>query len=127
MSRAARRFAAIAAFLGLAAVILGAFGTHALKSRLDPAQLAVFDTGVRYQMYHALALLVLALLIDRVPSRGLTAAGCLFSTGIILFSGSLCLLATVHWHWLGPVTPLGGLCFMAGWLTLGISLLRARP
>jgi uncharacterized membrane protein YgdD (TMEM256/DUF423 family) len=126
MSDAARKFAALAALLALASVILGAFGAHALKSRLEPAMLTVFETGVRYQMYHALAVLAVALLMDRAPSRALSAAGWLFFAGIVFFSGSLYLLTTLHWRWLGPVTPLGGLCFMAGWLTLGIAMLRPQ-
>lgn len=111
------------------AVILGAFGAHALKARLTPDQLQTFETGVRYQMYHALALFVCAWLIDRgLP--GASAAGGLFLAGILLFSGSLYLLATREltglnsWRWLGPVTPLGGLCFIAGWITLAVSALR---
>lgn len=124
MSPAARRLAVLAAFFGLTAVILGAFGAHALRKVLTPEHLAVFDTGTRYQMYHALALLLVALLADRAPSRPLAAAGWLFTAGIVLFSGSLYLLTTAGWGWLGPVTPLGGLCFMAGWISLGIACAR---
>lgn len=124
MNPSARRFAAIAALLGLAAVILGAFGAHALKARLEPAQLLSFETGVRYQMYHALALLLVAVLRDRLPSRALAAAGWLFVAGVALFSGSIyLLLAGVRWVW--PVTPVGGVLFMAGWMALGIGCLRS--
>jgi uncharacterized membrane protein YgdD (TMEM256/DUF423 family) len=126
VSPSARRIAAIASFIALAAVVLGAFGAHALKTRLEPSQLASFETGVRYQMYHAFALLLVALSFDRISSRTLTAAAALFCAGILLFSGSIYLLVTVHWHWLGPVTPLGGLCFMAGWTTLAVAFLRGK-
>ena len=113
------------------AVILGAFGAHALKARLTPDQLQTFETGVRYQMYHALALFVCAWLLDRgAPGAG--TAGGLFVAGLVLFCGSVYLLATrdltglTPWLWLGPVTPLGGLCFIAGWATLVVSALRLR-
>jgi len=95
-------------------VALGAFGAHALKGRLSPEALAVFETGVRYQAYHALALLLLAAL--RGPDR---AAWC-FVGGIVLFSGSLYALALTGVRWLGAVTPLGGLLFLAGWLLLAL-------
>lgn len=92
------------------AVGLGAFGAHALKSRLEPDMLAVFETGVRYQVYHALALLLLAALHG--PSR----AGWCFTAGIAFFSGSLYLLALTGVRKWGAVTPIGGLFFLAGWL-----------
>ncbi|MBI2789101.1 MAG: DUF423 domain-containing protein [Elusimicrobia bacterium] len=94
------------------AVGLGAFGAHALKARLEPDMLAVFETGVRYQVYHALALLLLASL--RGPSK---AAWC-FTVGIALFSGSLYLLALTGVRKWGAVTPIGGVLFLAGWLIL---------
>jgi uncharacterized membrane protein YgdD (TMEM256/DUF423 family) len=127
VSPSARRVAALASFIALVAVILGAFGAHYLKSRLEPAQLASFETGVRYQMYHAFALLLVALFYDRVPARAMRIAAVLFCVGIVFFSGSIYLLATMHWHWLGPVTPLGGLCLMAGWIAMGVSFLCAKP
>jgi len=124
MNPAARRLAAMAVFFGLTAVILGAFGAHALKSRLDAAQLLSFETAVRYQMYHALALLLVAALRDRLPSRALETAGWLFVAGTVLFSGSIYLLVSgVRWVW--PVTPIGGVTFMAGWISLGIGCLRS--
>lgn len=92
------------------AVGLGAFGAHALKNRLTPDMLAVFETGVKYQVYHALALLLLAAL--RGPNK---AAWC-FSAGIVLFSGSLYILALTGVRKWGAVTPIGGLLFLAGWL-----------
>jgi uncharacterized membrane protein YgdD (TMEM256/DUF423 family) len=112
------------------AVILGAFGAHALKAKLEPEQLQVFETGVRYQVYHAFALIVVALLYDKLNQGLLNYSGYLFITGIIFFSGSLYLLASKNllgiesWRFLGPVTPLGGLCFIAGWLLLAINALK---
>ncbi|HEY8240418.1 MAG TPA: DUF423 domain-containing protein [Kiritimatiellia bacterium] len=113
------------------AVILGAFGAHALRDRLAPDQLLVFETGVRYQMYHALALFAVAWMSERKPGRAAAAAGRLFVAGIVLFSGSLYLLATrdltgAPAAWLGPVTPLGGLCFIAGWAALAVAVSRGR-
>src|SRR5262245_58254515 len=109
--------------LACIAVVLGAFGAHALKEKLEPLQLQVFETGVRYQVYHALALILLGLSSGRIhPSWGQAAHWC-FAAGILFFSGSLYLLSTrtllgiESWKFLGPVTPLGGLCFIAGWLT----------
>jgi uncharacterized membrane protein YgdD (TMEM256/DUF423 family) len=96
-------------------VALGAFGAHALKSRLSPEMLAVFETGVRYQAYHALGLLALAAL------RGPDKAGWCFVGGIVLFSGSLYLLALTGERRLGMVTPLGGLLFLAGWALFALS------
>lgn len=98
-------------------VALGAFGAHALKSRLTPEMLAVFETGVRYQAYHALAILLVAAL--RGPDR---AAWC-FLGGVVLFSGSLYALALSGVRWLGAVTPFGGLSFLAGWALLAFSKL----
>ena len=94
------------------AVGLGAFGAHALKSKLEPEMLAIFETGVKYQIYHALALLLIASL--RGPSK---AAWC-FTAGIALFSGSLYLLALTGVKKWGAVTPIGGVLFLAGWLIL---------
>ena len=122
-------FLVLGAALAGTAVVLGAFGAHALRSRLPTDQLAVFETGVRYQMYHALALFAVAWLAEKSPGRGAAAAGWLFIAGTLFFSGSLYLLATrtltglEHARWLGPITPLGGLCFITGWTTLTIGLL----
>jgi uncharacterized membrane protein YgdD (TMEM256/DUF423 family) len=100
------------------AVGLGAFGAHGLRQRLVPDMLVVFETGVRYQMYHALAVLGIALASSRWPSATLLAAGWLFLAGTVVFSGSLYLLAMTGQRWLGAVTPLGGAAFIAGWLVL---------
>jgi len=115
-----------AALAGFTGVGLGAFAAHGLRARLTPAMLAVFETAVRYQMYHAFALLAAAWAWARWQRREFTLAGMLFIAGIVLFSGSLYGLALSGPRWLGPVTPLGGLAFLAGWLALGIGALRAR-
>jgi uncharacterized membrane protein YgdD (TMEM256/DUF423 family) len=105
------------ALLGVAA---GAFGAHALRERLEPSLLAAFETAARYQMYHALALLAVALLLQppRAPSAAASAAGWCFTVGIVLFCGSLYALALSGVRVLGAITPLGGLCFLAGWALL---------
>jgi uncharacterized membrane protein YgdD (TMEM256/DUF423 family) len=100
-------------------VAIGAFGAHALKTRLTPEMLAIFEVGVRYQVYHALGLFVVAWLAQVVlGARGqffVSASGWLFVAGIVLFSGSLYALSLSGIRWLGAITPLGGLCFLAGW------------
>jgi uncharacterized membrane protein YgdD (TMEM256/DUF423 family) len=123
----AKIFLALAALAGGTAVALGAFAAHGLKSRLGDALLNAFRTGVDYQFYHALALLAVALLLRQAPAAAgpwLPVAGWLFAAGILLFCGSLYGLALLDWKWLGPVTPLGGLAFIAGWLCLLIGVLR---
>jgi len=97
------------------AVAAGAFGAHALKQRLDPHLLEVFETGARYQMYHALALILVGLLAAHRPQAGFAAAGWAFVVGIALFSGSLYALALTGVRGLGAVTPLGGVAFLVGW------------
>ena len=111
------------AFLAVAA---GAFGAHALRARLGPELLAVWETGARYQMYHALALLAVAMAAGRAPGGGWAAAAWLFAAGIVLFSGSLYLLAFTGIRWLGAITPLGGLCFLGGWIALALAARGAR-
>lgn len=112
---------AVSAFVGVAA---GAFGAHALKSRLDAEMLAVFETGVRYQMYHAFALIAAAWAYARLPGPLTNASGWLFVAGTLLFSGSLYVLSLTGVRWLGAITPLGGLAFLAGWLCLALAALR---
>jgi uncharacterized membrane protein YgdD (TMEM256/DUF423 family) len=107
------------ALLGSAAVALGAFGAHALKGRYDEAALGTFEVGVRYQMYHALAL-VLCGALQAIGWRTKLAAT-LFVAGTALFSGSLYGLALADLRWLGPVTPVGGLAFLAGWVALAFA------
>ena len=109
---------ALAAFVGVAA---GAFGAHGLKERLGADMLAVFETGVRYQMYHAFGLFAAAWAASRWPGGLTTAAGWLFLAGIFVFSGSLYALSLTGQRWLGAVTPLGGLAFLAGWLCLTVA------
>ncbi len=118
------KWIAVAAVNGLIAVALGAFAAHGLKGRLDEAKLASFEVGVRYQMYHALALLAAAWVMSVRPSGAATAAGVLFLIGVVLFSGSIYGLSLAGWKWLGPVTPLGGVCMIVGWLMLAIAALR---
>lgn len=112
-----RPFLVLAAFFGLTGVALGAFAAHGLKSQLSADYLAVFQTGVHYQLIHALALIGVALLALHAPNRLLTVAGVLFVLGVLLFSGSLYLL-TLTGLKVGIVTPIGGVAFMGGWLCL---------
>jgi uncharacterized membrane protein YgdD (TMEM256/DUF423 family) len=112
---------ALLAFLG---VLAGAFGAHALRGRLTPELLQVFETGARYQLIHALAMILAALAAERGGRPGLGLAGGLFAAGIVLFSGSLYALALSGIRLFGAITPLGGLCFLAGWLLLARALSR---
>jgi uncharacterized membrane protein YgdD (TMEM256/DUF423 family) len=114
----ARTFWMLGCAFGFLGVGAGAFGAHALRARVPPDLLAVFETGARYQMYHALALLAVAVVASRAQTGAASAAGWLFTAGIVLFSGSLYLLALTGTRWLGAITPFGGLCFLAGWLAL---------
>src|SRR5262245_54409408 len=104
-----RTFFALGALLAGLGVAAGAFGAHGLRARLTPDMLAIFETAVRYQMYHALALLAVGWAAARWPDRGVALAGWLFVAGIVVFSGSLYVLALTGTRWLGAVTPLGGL------------------
>ncbi len=107
-------------------MVLGAFAAHALKSSLDADLLAVFEVGVRYQMYHAFALLAVGWAQTRWPGKVLTASGWLFAAGTALFSGSLYVLSLSGMRWLGAITPLGGLALLAGWLCLAWAVYRGR-
>ena len=113
---------AISAFLGVA---LGAFGAHGLRKRLSADMLAVFEIGVRYQLYHALALLGAGAAAARLAPDALAAAGVLFVIGTLVFSGSLYVLALSGRKWLGAVTPLGGLALLVGWASLAWAALGA--
>ena len=114
-----RTFLLIGAVLGFLGITLGAFGAHALRSRLSPEMLAVFETGVRYQMYHVFAVLIVAAAIGRIGDASLLVlAGWFFFAGILLFSGSLYVLALTGVGMLGAVTPVGGLLFLIGWACL---------
>lgn len=116
-----RTFIFVGALMGFLGVGLGAFGAHGLKTRVSPDMLAVFETGVRYQMYHALALLVVGLLMSRMEGRAMLVAGWSFIAGILIFSGSLYALALTGVTILGAITPIGGLAFLAGWIALAIA------
>ncbi len=118
----ARWYISLAAVSGLLAVALGAFGAHALKTRLDETALSVYQTAVQYQFYHSLALLAVGLLCLWLPqSRLLPASGMAFLIGLLLFSGSLYILSFTGMRWLGAITPLGGLSFMVGWALLALA------
>ncbi len=126
-----KTFGIIAALYGALAVILGAFGAHALKEKLDAYQLEIFNKGVQYQFYHVIALFAVVFLAEKIQPKTLTFAGWFFSVGILFFSGSLYLLATRSLMGtdtltpiLGPVTPLGGLCFIIGWILLLVSFTK---
>ena len=116
-----RTFLLIGSTLGFLGVAFGAFGAHALRARLSPELLAVFETGVRYQMYHAIAVLIVAAAMGHSGrARLLVIAGWFFTSGIVLFSGSLYALALTGVGILGAVTPIGGLLFLAGWACLAL-------
>ena len=121
-----RGFLMLAAFFGFTGVALGAFAAHGLKKSLTAEYLAIFHTGVTYQLVHALALFGVALLAAHIPGRLVMWAGVSFSIGILLFSGSLYLLTTIGLGKLGIITPFGGLAFLIGWLCLGLAAWRLQ-
>jgi len=114
----AARLGLVAGLSGFVAVAAGAFGAHALKSRLDPAMLAVFETGARYHLVHALGMLAAAWVVDRTGRPLAARAGWLFALGTVLFSGSLYALALTGVRGFGAVTPVGGVAFLGGWACL---------
>ncbi|MCC6349619.1 MAG: DUF423 domain-containing protein [Candidatus Eisenbacteria bacterium] len=119
-------FASIGALLGLLGVAAGAFGAHALRGRLDPGMLQVFETAARYQLVHALALLFAGAKLQGTPRPALTAACWLLLAGVVIFSGSLYALVLTGTRLWGAVTPIGGLCLMAGWLALALAFRPRR-
>jgi uncharacterized membrane protein YgdD (TMEM256/DUF423 family) len=119
-----RLFFSLGALSAFIAVAAGAFGAHALRARLSPELLAVFETGARYQMYHALGLIAAAWAAARWPGALPQAAGWLFLAGTVLFSGSLYALALSGVRWLGAITPLGGVAFLVGWICLALAARR---
>ena len=120
-----KTFFLIASILGGLAVALGAFGAHALTGRVEARLLEVFETGVRYHFYHALALIAVVVAIGRWPESNLpTIAGWLFVVGVVIFSGSLYTMTFTGWTWLGPITPIGGVALIAGWVCLALVALR---
>lgn len=122
----ARLFLLLGAVAGASGVLLGAFGTHGLRPRLGPELVDIWQTAVQYHIWHALALLAIGLLLVQAPaSRWLAAAGWSFTVGVLVFSGSLYLLALTGTRSLGAITPIGGLAFIAAWLMLAIGAWRA--
>ncbi|MDW5376074.1 DUF423 domain-containing protein [Halomonas sp. HP20-15] len=122
------RFAWIGVALsGLLSVAAGAFGAHGLQAHASPRLLEVFETAVRYQAWHTLAMLGILIWRTTQPLRGQRLVLALWATGTLLFSGSLYLLVLTGARWLGPVTPFGGLLLMGGWLALAVCAARARP
>lgn len=120
-----RVFFILGSLSGFLAVAAGAFGAHALRARLEPGALEVWKTGAQYQIVHALALLLTAWAASRFPAGPWQAAGWCFAIGTLLFSGSLYGLSALGWKFLGPVTPLGGLLFLAGWALLAASAFKS--
>lgn len=118
-----RLFPALGALFGALAVAAGAFGAHALRARLEPRDLEVFETAARYQVYHALALFAVAWALGSNRQWAL-AAGWLFVAGVVVFSGSLYALVLTGQRWLGAVTPLGGVAFILGWVCLGVAVVK---
>ena len=120
----------IAALLGALAVALGAFGAHALKKILDEKSLLVFETAVRYQFYHVFALVAVGVLLKEFPNSYLLWSGRLFCYGILIFSGSLYLMTLLEaigqqgFKWLGAITPIGGVCLIAGWIVMAIGIVK---
>ena len=125
-----RTFLLIGAISGFIAVAAGAFGAHGLRNRLSPEMLAVFETGVRYQMYHTLAILFVALAAARFDGWLINGAGWAFTAGIVIFSGSLYALALTGTTILGAITPIGGVAFLIGWgflAAIALALAAAPP
>ena len=126
MTTGAKLFLAAGGLAALAAVVLGAFGAHALKSRLSAEMLAVWHTGVEYHVYHALGLLAVGLVATQLPESALLKwSGWLMLAGIVLFSGSLYALALSGERWLGAITPIGGLGFLAAWVLFVAAVVKA--
>ncbi len=123
MDRTFVAIGAVSAFLGVA---LGAFAAHGLRQRLSPEMLLIFEVGVRYQMYHALALIAVGLVLAHWPSGTVEIAGWLFLAGTAIFSGSLYALSVSGVRTLGAITPIGGLAFLSGWIALAAGVLSAR-
>ena len=126
MQPVARLFVALGAINAALAVIFGAFGAHALRARISPEMLAVYHTGSQYHFYHALGLLLIGVLASQFQNdRALQLSGFLMLAGIVLFCGSLYLLSVTGVTWLGAITPLGGVAFIAAWVVLAVAALRA--
>jgi uncharacterized membrane protein YgdD (TMEM256/DUF423 family) len=119
-----RMFAALAGVSGFLAVAMGAFGAHAVRARITPELMAVYERGAQYHLFHTLALLGVALLAARGASSLLKLSGWMFVAGIVIFSGSLYALALSGQRWLGMITPFGGVSFLLGWLLLAFGALQ---
>jgi len=119
-----RTFLILGSLSALVSVGAGAFGAHALKERLGPQMLATFETAARYEMYHALALIAVGLLLLKYPSTAGHVAGWAFVSGTILFSGSLYVMVFTGFRWLGAFTPIGGTAFLVGWVALMLAAWR---
>lgn len=123
-------FIKTAAIFGALSVAIGAFAAHTLKGSISNYALEIFETAVKYQFYHVFALLAVGILYSQFPSKTMKWAGYLFIAGIILFSGSLYILTYVKaavlpgYNWIGAITPLGGLCFILGWIFIFVGLSR---
>ncbi len=117
----------VGAIIASISIMMGAFGAHLLKDKLSEKALALYETGVRYQLYHAFALIIVGILFEFNPNKQLKTASTLFLLGILFFSGSLYILSyKLNYNleglkWVGPITPLGGLCFIIGWLLIAFS------
>lgn len=120
-----RTFVGIGAVFALLGVAAGAFGAHALQTRIAPERLNTFEVAVRYQMYHALALIAVAWATTRWQSGAVTTAGWLFVAGILIFSGAVYTLALGGPRWMGAIAPIGGMSLMAGWALLAWGVLRS--
>ena len=126
------KFIVTAAFLGALTVALGAFGAHALKQLVSEQALTTFETAVRYQFYHVFALAITGILYDKNPNKLIRNAGAFFMVGISLFSGSLYTLTYMAYSgntnlsWVGPITPIGGLFLILGWILLGIGVKKSN-
>ena len=127
-----KRFLKTAALFGVFSVALGAFAAHSLKQYISDYAVSIFETGVRYQFYHVFALLACGILYKEFRNKFIRGAGKLFIAGIILFSGSLYVLAfikdavTPGYDWVGAITPLGGLCFIGGWICLFLGMYKKQ-
>ncbi len=122
-------FIITAAFIGASTVALGAFAAHSLKAKLPAESLQIFETAVRYQFYHVVALLATGILYKEFPFKLLQWAGRLFIAGIILFSDSLYVLSIAKpstINWIGAITPFGGLCFIGGWLLIAVAVIKKK-
>lgn len=127
MSAAARAVFAAGCALAATGTGLGALGAHALAKTLEPARLVAYETAVRYQLLHAIALVAVAVGVETLPGRRRALVGAwLVAGGVVLFSGSIYGLVLAGWRWLGPVTPVGGLLLIAGWCVLGSSAIGSR-